>query len=102
MEFTVDYVVVGVHQLERMGAVTIHVTMTVGNTSIRKQEHDLVRWLGSQRDEVPEHVGVLCKTIQLTRRLDWCALISERGYTVRRIARHTCSRIYANNYITTI
>lgn len=67
MKFTVDHLVVGVYELERVGAVTVHVTMTVRNAAIPKQEHHLVRTLRSKRDEVPEHVGVLCKTIQLTR-----------------------------------
>ena len=47
VEFAVDYLVAGVDELERVRAVAVHVTITVGNTSIGEQDHDLMRCLGS-------------------------------------------------------
>lgn len=47
MKFTVDHLVTIVYELERVGAVAVHVAMPIGNATIRKQEHDLVRRLRS-------------------------------------------------------
>ena len=43
VELAVDHLVVAVDELERVRAIAVHVTMTVGNASIREQDHDLMR-----------------------------------------------------------
>lgn len=47
-----------VDELEGVRAVAVHEAVAVGCAAVAEQEHDLVRGLGSQGDEVPEHVGV--------------------------------------------
>lgn len=59
MELAVDHVVLAVHQLERVRAVAVHVTVSVGDATVAKEEHHLMRRLGSKRDEVPEHISIL-------------------------------------------
>lgn len=47
-----------VDERERVRTITVHVPVPVRNTPIRKQEHDLVYRLRTQRQEIPEHVPV--------------------------------------------
>ena len=48
-----------VHQLEGVRAVAVHVPIPVGNPPVAKEEGHLVGGLWAERDEVPEHVGIL-------------------------------------------
>ena len=48
-----------VDQFEGVGAVAVHVSVAVGDAAIGEEERHLVHRLRPQRDEVPEHVGVL-------------------------------------------
>lgn len=47
-----------VGELEGVRAVAVHESVAIRGAAVAEQEHDLVRGLRSQRDEVPEHVGV--------------------------------------------
>ena len=42
-----------------MGAVSIHVTITIGDSPVTKQEGDLVCGLWPEAKEIPEHVSIL-------------------------------------------
>lgn len=44
-----------------MRTVAVHMAVSIGNASIAEEEHNLVRRLGSEGDEVPEHVSILKK-----------------------------------------
>ena len=59
MELAVDGLALVVDQFEGVGAVAVHVAVAVGDAAVGEQEGDLVGGLRTQRDEVPEHVGVL-------------------------------------------
>lgn len=59
MEFGVDRFTLGIDQLEGMGSVSIHVGVAIGSAAIAEQEAHLVRGLGTQGEEVPEHVRIL-------------------------------------------
>ena len=59
MELAVHGLSMTVDQLECMGAVAVHVTVAVRDPAIAEQERDLVSGLGTQRDEIPEHVRIL-------------------------------------------
>lgn len=45
--------------LESVGAVTIHVSVTIGGTSVREEDGDLMGRFRGKGKEVPEHVGIL-------------------------------------------
>ncbi len=59
MEFAVNRFVLVIDHFEGVAAITIHVTVTIRNTSVTKQETDLMCGLRTQGDEIPEHVGIL-------------------------------------------
>ena len=59
MELAVDSFSFLVDQLERMGAIAVHVTKAIGDAPITKEEGDLVGGLRPEGDEVPEHVWIL-------------------------------------------
>jgi hypothetical protein len=59
MEFHVYSLVLIIYSLECMRAITIHMTKSIWNASVRKQKHDLMCGFRSQREEVPEHVTIL-------------------------------------------
>lgn len=61
MEFTPDVIISLVHQLESVRSITIHMSVTIRNTTAAEQEHHLVSSLWTQTDEIPEHVRVLEK-----------------------------------------
>ena len=42
-----------------MGSVAVHVSEAIGDAPVAKQERDLVGRLGTEGEEVPEHVHVL-------------------------------------------
>lgn len=48
-----------VHPLESVRAVTVHLSVAIGGTSVGEQDGDLVSRLRSLREEVPSHVGAL-------------------------------------------
>jgi len=76
MEFAVDCFVLVVYQLKRMRAIAVHVTVSVRNATIAKEEHNLMRCLSSKRDEVPKHVSILEVLLTLT-----LTIISIHGLT---------------------
>lgn len=55
----VEGLVVLVDPSESVGAISVHVSVTVGSSSVREEDGDLVHRLRDKRQEVPEHVGVL-------------------------------------------
>lgn len=59
MELAVDGLAILVHQFERVGAIPIHVRVAIWDPAIGEQERDLVSGLGTQGDEVPEHICIL-------------------------------------------
>jgi hypothetical protein len=59
MEFHIHGLVLTIYSLECMGAVTIHMTISIWNASVGKQKHGLVCGFRSQGEEVPEHVTIL-------------------------------------------
>lgn len=59
VELAVEGLVLGVDQLEGVRAVAVQESVSVRGASVREQEHDLVGGLGTQRDEIPEHVRIL-------------------------------------------
>jgi hypothetical protein len=48
-----------VDQLESVAAVAVHVAVTVGGASVGEEERHLVARLGTQRQEIPEHIRIL-------------------------------------------
>lgn len=61
MEFAVDRLTGFIYKFECVRAITVHVPIAIGNTSVREQEHYLMCCLRTQSDEIPEHVWVLHK-----------------------------------------
>lgn len=59
MEFAVKSFTLVIDQLECVGAIAVHETVAIGNTTVREQEHGLVGGFGPQSEEVPHHVGIL-------------------------------------------
>ena len=59
MELAVDWLSILVDHLEGVGAITVHVTMAIGDAPVTKEERDLVSGLRTKSDEVPKHVGIL-------------------------------------------
>jgi hypothetical protein len=68
MEFHIHSLIVSIYSLKCMGAVTIHMTMSIWNASVGKQKHGLVCGFRSQGDEVPEHVTILQHRFTLSPR----------------------------------
>lgn len=48
-----------IHHLEGVGAKAMHVAVPIRDASVRECDHGLVSSLWTQRNEVPEHVGIL-------------------------------------------
>jgi len=48
-----------VHHLEGVGAIAMHIAITVWDPSIGECDHCLMGCFGTEGDEIPEHVGVL-------------------------------------------
>jgi hypothetical protein len=50
-----------------MGRVTVHVTVTIGSTTVREEDSDLVDRLRNEREEIPEGIGIraVCLRIAL-------------------------------------
>ena len=59
VEFAPRVVIFFIDQLECVGSVPIHVSVTIGSSSIAEQEHHLMSRLWTQTNEVPEHVRIL-------------------------------------------
>jgi len=59
MELAVDSFPLVIHQLKRVTSISIHVLVSIRNTTITKQEAHLMSGLRTQSDEVPEHIRVL-------------------------------------------
>jgi len=49
--------------LESVRAVSVHVSETIGSTSVREEDGDLMGRFGDEGKEVPEHVGVLAVSL---------------------------------------
>jgi len=83
MEFHIHSLILIVYSLKCMGAVTIHVTMSIWNASVGKQKHDLMCGFRSQGKEVPEHVTILqykfkCKSQNLSQSCNTDSSISPK------------------------
>lgn len=48
-----------IHHLEGMGAIAVHVAVTIWDASVRECDHYLMGRLWSQGDKIPEHVCIL-------------------------------------------
>ncbi len=59
VELAVDRLPFLVDQLEGVGAEAVHVAVTIRDATVTEEEGDLVGGLGTEGDEVPEHVRVL-------------------------------------------
>ena len=59
VEFDVDCMSFSINHFESVTSITIHVSMTVRNAAITKQETHLMGRLWTKGDEVPKHVWVL-------------------------------------------
>ena len=59
MEFAVDSFTISINHLKSMAAITIHVGMTIWNTTVTEQETNLVGGLWTEGNEVPKHVWIL-------------------------------------------
>ena len=59
VELAVDRLPIPVHQFEGMRSIAVHVPEAIGDAPVAKQKRDLVGRLGTEREEVPEHVHVL-------------------------------------------
>ena len=70
MELDPVLVALFVDQLEGVGAVAVHVAVTVRDAAVGEEEGHLVHRLRPQRDEVPEHVSVLGRKT-MVRMLGW-------------------------------
>jgi hypothetical protein len=69
----------------------VHETVAIGNAAITEQEHHLVRRLGTERDEVPEHIGIL--QVRL-----WVSLLRvDEAWEENGIANEEDWRIVAHN-----
>ena len=62
MELAIHSLILSIDKLEGVRAISVHVTVSIGSTSITKQEGDLVRGFRSEADKIPEHVRVLKNT----------------------------------------
>lgn len=63
VEFAVDHLILAVDQFECMRTVAVHMAVSIGNASITKEKHNLMRRLWSEGDKVPEHVSILKKKL---------------------------------------
>ena len=59
MKLAIDSFTIVIHQFESMWPISIHMTVTIWDTTIGKQERDLVCGFRSQTNEIPEHVRIL-------------------------------------------
>ena len=59
MELAVNWLILVIDQFECVTAVSIHVTIAIRNTSVTKQEANLMCCFWTQTDKIPEHVGIL-------------------------------------------
>ncbi len=109
VELAVDSLTVPVHQLEGVGAIAVHVAVAVGDAAVAEEEGHLVGGLGSEGDEIPEHVGILGN--QTPTELAVLCRVSTHGrleftkmevgtYTERPFVRVTC--VHMNHRITKI
>jgi hypothetical protein len=48
-----------IHHLEGVGAEAVHIAVPIRDAPVRERDHGLVSSLWTQRNEVPEHVGIL-------------------------------------------
>jgi hypothetical protein len=51
-------VAVIVNQLQGVGRVAVHVTVTIGSTTVREEDGNLVNGLRNKREEVPESIRI--------------------------------------------
>lgn len=47
-----------VDELQGVGGEAVHVTVTIGGTTVGEEDGDLVEGLGDEGDEVPEGIGI--------------------------------------------
>ena len=59
MELAVDGASCSIDHLEGVGAIAVHVAVTIRDASVTKEEGDLMGGLWTKGDEVPEHVHIL-------------------------------------------
>ena len=61
MELAVDSLPFVINQIEGVTSISIHVLVSIRNTTITEQKAHLMSGLRTQGDEVPEHVRILHK-----------------------------------------
>jgi len=61
MELAVDSLSLGIHHFKGVTSISIHVLITVRNSTITEQEAHLMGGLRTQCDEIPEHVRILAQ-----------------------------------------
>ena len=59
MELAVNCFSIFVDQFEGVAPISVHVTISVGDSPVAEEEGHLVGGLGSEGNEIPEHVGIL-------------------------------------------
>lgn len=59
MIFDVNHFLFVIDKLEGVRTVAVHVTESVGDSTVAEQKHCLMRSFGTQAYEIPEHVGIL-------------------------------------------
>jgi len=55
-----------VDELQGVGGETVHVAVTIGSTTVREEDRDLVESLGNEGDEVPESIGITAVGLGVT------------------------------------
>ena len=59
MELAVHSFSVGIHQFVGVAAVSIHVAISIGSSTVGKQKRNVVSCLRAKRHEIPKHIGIL-------------------------------------------
>ena len=88
MELAIHSLILSIDKLEGVRAIAVHVTVSIGSTSITKQEGDLVCGFGSEADKIPEHVRVLKNTER------------EREYACENLFYMECKCSYTFRWVT--
>ena len=59
MKLAVDWLSILVHHFESVRTIAIHVTVAIWDTTITKQEGNLMSGLWTKANKVPEHINIL-------------------------------------------
>ena len=59
VEFAINRFSILVDELEGVGAVPVHVTVSIGGTPVTEEEGNLMASFGAKCDKVPKHVWIL-------------------------------------------